>query len=112
MRVLGRLTILIIFVSFVAPALPSREQNGLTDAQIKDILRDRIDVAKKIIHEGDRMFAQATGQERLELFAETETDFFLQAVDAQLTFIKDDKGQVTHAVLHQSKVDQKAVRIK
>jgi len=66
----------------------------------------------KIIVEGNRVFAQPTGQERLELFAETEADFFLEAVDAQLTFVKDDKGQVTHAVLHQNKVDQKAVKIK
>ena len=66
----------------------------------------------KIVVEGDRVFAQPTGQERLELFAETEADFFLEAVDAQLTFVKDDKGQVTHAVLHQNKVDQKAVKIK
>ena len=66
----------------------------------------------KISVDGNRVFAQPTGQERLELFAETEMDFFLEAVDAELTLVKDDKGQVTHAVLHQNKVDQKANKIK
>jgi serine-type D-Ala-D-Ala carboxypeptidase/endopeptidase len=65
-----------------------------------------------ISREGDQFFAQATGQGKLELFAETETDFFLTEVDVQITFVKDDKGQTTHLVLHQNKVDQPAKKIK
>ena len=57
-------------------------------------------------------FAQATGQNRFELFAETETDFFLKVVDAQITFVKDDKGQVTSLVLHQNGVNQPAKKTK
>jgi hypothetical protein len=33
-----------------------------------------------------RLFAQATGQEKFEIFAESETKFFLKVVDAQLEF--------------------------
>jgi D-alanyl-D-alanine-carboxypeptidase/D-alanyl-D-alanine-endopeptidase len=65
-----------------------------------------------ISREGDQFFAYATGQGKFELFAETESDFFLTVVDAQITFVKDDKGQVTHLVLHQNKVDQPAKKIK
>lgn len=65
-----------------------------------------------ISREGDQFFAQATGQGKFELFAETETDFFLTEVDVQITFVKEDKGQVTHLVLHQNKVDQPAKKIK
>jgi serine-type D-Ala-D-Ala carboxypeptidase/endopeptidase len=65
-----------------------------------------------ISREGDQFFGQATGQEKLELFAETETDFFLKAVDAQITFVKDDKGQVTSLVLHQNNLDHPAKKIK
>jgi D-alanyl-D-alanine-carboxypeptidase/D-alanyl-D-alanine-endopeptidase len=65
-----------------------------------------------ISREGDQFFAHATGQAKFELFAETQTDFFLTVVDAQITFVKDDKGQVTHLVLHQNKVDQPAKKIK
>ena len=55
--------------------------------------------------------AQLTGQSKLEIFPETETKFFYKAVDAQLDFRKDDKGQVTHLVLHQNQVDQTAKKI-
>jgi CubicO group peptidase (beta-lactamase class C family) len=65
-----------------------------------------------ITREGDQLFAQATGQDKFELFAETEADFFFTVVDAQITFVKDDKGQVTHLVLHQNKADQPAKKIK
>ena len=65
-----------------------------------------------ISREGDQLFGQATGQGKFELFAETETDFFLKAVDAQLTFGKDDRGQVTNLVLHQNGVNQTANKIK
>jgi D-alanyl-D-alanine-carboxypeptidase/D-alanyl-D-alanine-endopeptidase len=65
-----------------------------------------------VSREGDQLFAQATGQGKFELFAETERDFFLRVVDAQITFVKDDKGQVTHLVLHQNKIDQRAQKIK
>jgi hypothetical protein len=45
--------------------------------------------------------AQATNQPKFPLFAESETMFFLKLVDAQVEFFKDDKGNVTHLVLHQ-----------
>lgn len=59
----------------------------------------------------ERFLAQATGQGQLEIFAETETDFFLEVVDAQLTFAKDGQGQVTHLILHQGGVDQQGKKI-
>ncbi|MFT3866862.1 MAG: serine hydrolase [Nibricoccus sp.] len=52
--------------------------------------------------EGDRLTTQLTGQKALQLFAETETKFFLKAVDAQLEFVKNDKGEVTHLVMYQN----------
>src|SRR6266511_3325779 len=61
--------------------------------------------------EGDRLMTQATGQPKFELFPESETKFFLKVVDAQVTFVKDDKGAVTHLILHQGG-DQKAKKIK
>jgi hypothetical protein len=62
--------------------------------------------------EGDKFFTQATGQGRIEIFAETETDFFSEVVDAQVTFVKDDKGQVTQVVLHQNGINQPAKKVK
>jgi CubicO group peptidase (beta-lactamase class C family) len=51
--------------------------------------------------EGDQLMTQATNQPKLPLYAESETMFFLKVVDAQVEFFKDDKGNVTHLVLHQ-----------
>ena len=51
--------------------------------------------------EDGQIFGQATGQNKFPLFAESETEFFLKAVDAQVTFTKDDDGAVTGLVLHQ-----------
>jgi CubicO group peptidase (beta-lactamase class C family) len=60
--------------------------------------------------DGGQMMGQLTGQGKLPLFPESETFFFLKVVDAQLEFFKDDKGAVTHLILHQNGRDQKAVR--
>lgn len=48
------------------------------------------------------LYAQATGQSKFALFAESETEFFLKIVDAQITFKKDDSGDVTGMILHQN----------
>ncbi|MBK5297243.1 MAG: serine hydrolase, partial [Vicinamibacteria bacterium] len=61
--------------------------------------------------EGDRLMTQATGQDKLEVFAESETKFFLKVVDAQLTFGKDADGMVTHVTLHQGGQDRKASKV-
>ena len=61
--------------------------------------------------DGDQLTAQLGNQPRLPIFAESETRFFLRAVDAQLDFVKDDTGVVSHAVMHQNGRDTKAARI-
>ncbi len=60
--------------------------------------------------EGDRLRAQLTGQPSYEVFPESETNFFYRVVDAQLTFVKNAEGKVTHLVLHQNG-DRDAKRI-
>jgi CubicO group peptidase (beta-lactamase class C family) len=51
--------------------------------------------------ENDKLFAQATGQNKFELFAEKENIFFLKVVDAKLEFRKDEKGVVKSLILYQ-----------
>jgi nitroreductase len=58
--------------------------------------------------ENGRLFAQATGQQKLEIFAESETDFFWKVVDAQITFNKDKTGKVMGLTLHQGGRDMPA----
>jgi hypothetical protein len=54
-----------------------------------------------ISREGDRLFAQLTGQLRFEIFPKSENEFFWKAVEAQVTFVKNDAGRVVKAVHHQ-----------
>ena len=54
-----------------------------------------------VTREGDRLFTQATGQGKVEVFAESDHDFFLKVVDAQITFETDSQGKATGLVLHQ-----------
>ena len=58
--------------------------------------------------EGNRLMSQATNQPALPLFPESETSFFLKAVDAQIEFTKNDKGEVTSLTLRQGGNEMKA----
>ncbi len=55
-----------------------------------------------ITRDGATLSAQATGQEKVQLFAEKENEFFLKVVDAQVSFTTDSSGAVTGLVLHQN----------
>jgi len=59
-----------------------------------------------------RLFAQGTGQPAFELFAETDSKFFLKDVPASLTFVKDGQGKVTHLTLYQGGGEATAKKIK
>jgi pimeloyl-ACP methyl ester carboxylesterase len=54
-----------------------------------------------VTREGDKLFGQATGQPKVELFPASDTDFFIRQMDVELSFVKDDKGKVDQVVLHQ-----------
>lgn len=62
--------------------------------------------------EGDKFFMQPTGQSKVEIIPESETDFFLAVADVQVTFVKDDNGQVNAAILHQAGRNLTAKKIK
>lgn len=55
-----------------------------------------------ITFENGTLFLQATGQPKFPLFAESRTEFFLRAADAQVTFTSDSTGAVTGLILHQN----------
>jgi CubicO group peptidase (beta-lactamase class C family) len=54
-----------------------------------------LDVTK----DGDKLVAAPPGQRQIELLSQGEHRFFAAAVNFHLTFVKDDKGQVTHALV-------------
>ncbi len=58
----------------------------------------------------DHLTTQLAGQPELPIFPESETKFFLKAVDAQIEFVNDVSGEVTRAVLRQNGRDLNAAR--
>lgn len=63
-----------------------------------------------ITREGATLFLQGTGQGKVQMFAESPTEFFLKVVDAQVTFEKDASGKITRLVLHQGGQDVPGVK--
>ncbi|HNX98921.1 MAG TPA: serine hydrolase, partial [Candidatus Aminicenantes bacterium] len=59
-----------------------------------------------------KLYVQATGQPRFQVFPGAETEFFYKEVDAQITFVKDGAGKVTGLVLHQNGRDLEGKRIR
>ncbi len=65
-----------------------------------------------VTREGDRLFTQATGQAKLEIFPSSDTEFFAKLVNAQITFVTGGKtGEATALILHQGGIDQRAERV-
>ena len=65
-----------------------------------------------VTKEQNRLFNQATGQEKFEVFAESPTKFFLKVVDAQIEFVKDESGKVSKLILSQNGRKTEAKKIK
>ncbi|MEJ2548041.1 MAG: DUF3471 domain-containing protein, partial [Gemmatimonadota bacterium] len=64
-----------------------------------------------VTREGTRMFAQATGQGRFEIFAQSETRFFLREIAAQLEFEVGRVGPAEAFTLFQGGQERRAVRV-
>jgi CubicO group peptidase (beta-lactamase class C family) len=103
----------------VNPALmppPPKERKEITvDPKLFDGYVGRYqmtpDFVITVTREGDHLFVQATGQPKFEVFAETEHDYFLKVVDAQITFVTDGASRATELILHQGGRDQHAKRV-
>ncbi|MDP4181682.1 MAG: serine hydrolase [Bacillota bacterium] len=55
-----------------------------------------------ITREENHVYAQLTGQDKAEIFPESEISFFYRIADAIITFEQDDSGQFVGLVLHQN----------
>jgi len=54
-----------------------------------------------VTREGDRLYAQLTGQPKFQIFAQSETEFFWKVAVARVSFVKDAAGKVTKLVHRQ-----------
>jgi tetratricopeptide (TPR) repeat protein len=59
-----------------------------------------------------KVLSQATGQPAAELYPSSPTEFFLKVVDAQVTFVKNEQGQVTQLILHQGGRNMPAKKVR
>lgn len=95
--------------------IPGARVEVKVDPKILDQYTGQYEIKPGIVltvtKEADRLMAQLTGQPKFDLFPESENKFFLKVVDAQISFVKDDNGQVTHLILHQGG-DTQAKKIK
>lgn len=62
--------------------------------------------------EEGKLMGAPTGQPKAELYPTSATEFFLKVVDAQVTFVKNEQGQVTQLILHQGGRDMPAKKIR
>ena len=100
------------------PLTDSKPAKGRVAVQLKPEILDRYvgryqlapGVFFDLRRDGSRLQAQLSGQSYVEIFPESETNFFYKVVDAQLTFHTAD-GRTTELVLHQNGVDQTAKKI-
>jgi hypothetical protein len=85
------------------------------DEKILEMYTGRYEVSPQfsftIFKEKDRLMLQATGQEKLEMFASSDNKFFLKVNDAQFEFIQE-AGRVTRVILKQGGRTTEAMKIK
>jgi len=63
------------------------------------------------VAEQDTFWLELPGDQRFQLFAESDNKFFLKAFDAQCTFVQSDDGSVNEMIWHQRGQDHSAVRV-
>ena len=98
----------------LAPA-PKEHKQVAVDPKLFDGYVGRYELAPTFIitvtREGSQLFVQATGQPKFEVFPESDKDYFLKVVDAQITFETDSEGKVTELTLHQNGMNKTGKRI-
>jgi len=60
----------------------------------------------------NKLYAQLSGQPKFEIFPSSADEFFWKVVDARLKFVKDEKEEVSHAVLYQNGQELQAKKLK
>lgn len=96
--------------------LPGEAVAVRVDAKIYDALVGDYDFGQnriiKITKEGDKLFAEGGRTPKSEMFAESETKFFLKAADVKFVFLRDDADKVTGLILYANGQEMKGNKVK
>ena len=65
----------------------------------------------EVIKEDNRLWAKL-GEQKMELFPESETKYFIKGAPVRVTFIKDDRGAVTQVLIHTDRGEMRGKKIK
>ena len=93
------------FLSDIIAKLPPRKVDASIDPKsYADFVGryDYVSVVMEVTTEGGKLFAQITGQDKLELLPEGKDHFFWKDVDADILFQRNEKGRVTSGIHTQS----------
>lgn len=101
---------------FGLPRQQPREREAVrVDPGVYDAYVGRYELSRNLVitisKEGGKLMGQVTGRPKVELFPESATQFFVKGLDAQILFVGDGSGKVTHAVLHFNGHEAEARRI-
>ncbi len=61
--------------------------------------------------EGDKLFAQFASEPKFEIFPASENEFFWKVVEARVKFIKEESGEIKHAIFYQGGQELKAEKL-
>jgi len=65
-----------------------------------------------ITREGNRYFGQAPNNPKREMFAASDTKFFIPEVESMITFVKDEKGEVVELLYDQNERVTRCKRVR
>ncbi len=65
-----------------------------------------------ITREGNRYFGQAPNNPKRELFPTSATQFFVPEVESQITFVRDEKGEVIELIYDQNESQRHCKRVR
>lgn len=91
-------------------------QEIAVDPSVYDAYLGQYEVVRNLIvtvtREETKLLAQATGYSKIEFFPESEIEFFAKQMDAQIMFVGDDSGKITHARITFNGLEMQAKKIK
>ena len=84
------------------------------DLKIYDIYAGEYAIGPQVFtisREGDKLMFSVPGQGTVEAFPESDTKFFFTIIDAQVTFLKNEQGQVTELLFEVNGLKLRAKRV-